>query len=487
VQASLAGAAAGTYSLKAYMRNGTFVGNAGSNAGWTLCGDVNVNITAGFPTVLLFDIPFTTQFTVPGGATSGFYIVANNGGGTGVRVVATIGVAETSDGTLRIVNNPGRWVNGLFGGEAFPNENPRPQIEFTYASTIKACVPLPNGLLNNQVSQSGSCPNDVWVVNAGAGVPVMDACSNVTLSYIDSEVDGSCASGLDRTITRKWTARDASGNTSTCNQIINLFLPSNGDVSMPPNYDGLDSTAISCGGVYPTPEWLEKRQVPNLKTADPNDFITVQGFPYVFGQPVGCTIGWTYSDARIDVCDGTYKIRRKWTVLNWCGGTFDYDQVIKIVDEEAPTFTCPANLTVSTDPFQCCATVDLPDFIVTDNCSRIKSVSAMVTTFDPQTNQQTGMYTVNGGASDFPGNNYWDRDTLAVLGSTPCLPIGVHRVVYQITDDCGNSRTCSATITVRDFTPPVSACDEFTMTLSNSTAARLVQNKRLYFVYTRST
>jgi hypothetical protein len=138
VQASLAGAAAGTYNLKAYMRNGTFVGNAGSNAGWTLCGDVNVNVTAAFPTVLLYDIPFTTQFTVPGSSTAGFYIVANNGNGTTVRVVAELATTQTSDGTLRIVNNPGRWVNGLFGGEAFPAENPRPQIEFTYASSVKA-------------------------------------------------------------------------------------------------------------------------------------------------------------------------------------------------------------------------------------------------------------------------------------------------------------------------------------------------------------
>jgi len=445
VQASLAGAAAGTYNLKAYMRNGSFVGNAGSNAGWTLCGQVNVNITAGFPTVLLFDIPFTTQFTIPGGSISGFYIVANDGNGTGVRVVAELGTAQTTDGTLRIINNPGRWVNGLFGGEAFPGENPRPQIEFTYASTVKACVPLPNGLLSNQVTQNG---ND-WVANAGAGVPVLDACSNVTLSYVDSEVAGSCANGLSKTITRKWTAKDASGNTSTCNQIIELFLPSNGDVELPPSYDDLDEPAIACGGVYPTPDWVEGQGL--------------QGYPYVYGQPIGCNIGWTYSDARIDVCDGSYKIRRKWTLINSCGGSFDHDQIIKIDDKIAPTFTCPANITASTDPFKCCGTVDLPDFIVTDNCSRIKSVSAMVITFDPQTNQQTGMFTVDGGASDFPGNNYWDRDTLAVLGNTPCLPIGVHRVIYQVADDCGNTRTCSATLTIRDYTPPVSACDEFTV------------------------
>ena len=98
----MAGAAAGIYNLRCYMRTGTYVGNAGSAAGWTQVGSVNVNITAGFPTVLLFDIPFTTTFNIPGGGTAGFYIVANNGAGTTVRVVATLTGGDTDDGTLRI-------------------------------------------------------------------------------------------------------------------------------------------------------------------------------------------------------------------------------------------------------------------------------------------------------------------------------------------------------------------------------------------------
>ncbi len=448
VQASLAGAPAGTYNLKAYMRVGTFVGNESSAAGWTLCGDVNVNITAGFPTVLLYDIPFTTQFTVPGGATAGFYIVANNGSGTTVRVVATLATTPTSDGTLRIVNNPGRWVNGLFGGVAFANENPKPQIAFTYKSSLKACVPLPNGLLNADVTRSGNN----WIVRRGAGTPRMEACSDVTLSYTDSEVDQNCASGLTKRITRRWVARDASGNTATCNQQIDLVRPKLGDVVLPPNYDDIDQPSIPCtANAYPTPEWLQASGR--------------QGFPLVFGLPNGCSIGWQASpDVKIDVCDGTYKIVRKWFIVDWCSGqSIEHNQIIKVADMQAPTLNCPANLTVGTDPFQCCATVDLPDVVVSDNCSRIKSVSAMVTTFDPQTNQQTGMFTIPGSAANFPGNNPWDPDTLAVFGKTPCLPLGTHTVVYMVEDDCGNTSTCSFRLTVRDLTPPNVSCVEFTV------------------------
>jgi len=53
-------------------------------------------------------------------------------------------------------------------------------------------------------------------------------------------------------------------------------------------------------------------------------------------------------------------------------------------------------------------------------------------------------------------------DTLAVYDFTACLPLGAHLVTYTITDDCGNTSSCTFRLTVDDGTPPVSACDEFT-------------------------
>ncbi|MBK8968860.1 MAG: HYR domain-containing protein [Lewinellaceae bacterium] len=199
-------------------------------------------------------------------------------------------------------------------------------------------------------------------------------------------------------------------------------------------------------------------------TPDYLESIGLQGYPHVFGSPDGCSIGWTYEDGVIEVCDGTFKIVREWKIIDWCdGGVNHYDQVIKVLDEEGPTFDCPANITVSTDPFTCCSTVDLPDFIATDNCSRIKAVTAMVTVTDPQTGQVLNMYNVGGSMSSFPGNNLWEPDTMVNVGSTPCLPIGTHLVSYTLEDDCGNTSTCTFRVIVRDYTPPVAACDEYTV------------------------
>jgi hypothetical protein len=96
----------------------------------------------------------------------------------------------------------------------------------------------------------------------------------VTLSYSDTSVDEPCTSDNSKTITRKWTARDASGNSSTCNQKVSVLRPKAVDLKLPPSYDGVDSAAIACGGVYPTPDWIESQGL--------------QGYPYVFGKPSGC-------------------------------------------------------------------------------------------------------------------------------------------------------------------------------------------------------
>ncbi|MDO8970888.1 MAG: HYR domain-containing protein, partial [Saprospiraceae bacterium] len=62
----------------------------------------------------------------------------------------------------------------------------------------------------------------------------------------------------------------------------------------------------------------------------------------------------------------------------------------------------------------------------------------------------------------FPGNNWWDLDTLANFGWTPCLRVGTHTVMYIAEDDCGNTSSCEFELTVRDLVPPVAVCDETT-------------------------
>jgi hypothetical protein len=281
--------------------------------------------------------------------------------------------------------------------------------------------------------------------------PVVTDCQAFTLTYKDVVTEESCASGFTKTIVRTWTAVDASGNKASCSQTIHFLRPTLADVNLPDNYDGLQAPFFACGIPYPTPEFING--------------VGLEGTPTVFGQPDGCNIGWGYTDERIDICEGTYKVIRHWTIIDWCTNQHQlYTQLIKVVDNEGPVFDAVPNMVASTNPSQCCANVNLPDVIITDNCSRISSISAMVTVYDQYLPDQViGTYTISGNTlTTFAGNNFWDRDTLGNFGTTPCLPIGVHQVMYRAEDACGNTTTATFRLTVRDETPPVATCTQFT-------------------------
>jgi SprB repeat len=261
---------------------------------------------------------------------------------------------------------------------------------------------------------------------------------------------------------RNWTVTDASGNSSTCIQTIYLERFSMADVDYP------EDVTINCSAA-------------NASTSP-----SVTGAPYVLWPVTGanpirfnitpenggvCSIQSTYVDQLIPVCDGTSKILRTWTVVNWCEALTPfppstnpqyYVQLIKIVDENRPVFSCPPNTTVGTNSANCCATTDLQDVIVSDACSRINSASAKINIIDPVTDEVISVVEMSGSVTSFPGNNLWTPDTLAAFGTTPCLPLGRHIVTYLVKDDCGNTSTCSYAVRVQDQTPPYPICHEWT-------------------------
>lgn len=283
--------------------------------------------------------------------------------------------------------------------------------------------------------------------------PQAPDCQQVTYSTLDFNVTLGCATGLTGMVYRKWMATDASGNNKNCLQVISLLRPTLADVVLPPDYDGIDAPAFHCedalplvnGRPNPSPEWLEM-----------NGF---QGFPHVFGKADGCSINWEYQDYPIEVCDGTIKYRRDWTVVDACAGDgFIQHQILKVIDDKGPEMQCPANMTVSSDPNGCCAVVDLPDLILSDYCSRINNIGGMIEVREEYTDNTLNMWTLNGALTDFPGNNWWAPDTLGKWDNTPCLPLGRHTVTYMVEDDCGNTSSCQFELRVIDLAPPIATC-----------------------------
>ncbi|MCB0525941.1 MAG: proprotein convertase P-domain-containing protein, partial [Saprospiraceae bacterium] len=309
---------------------------------------------------------------------------------------------------------------------------------------------FPNGLVPLNNSNVFMTPNpNVFNVPVG-----LDPCGPATLSYFDQPSTQTCASIYTKIITRHWTATDQSGNTATCDQIINVLRPTLFDITPPPDYDGIDGPAFTCNDPYPTPDWIVSQGL--------------QGYPWAFGMPGVCNLNVGFVDTKLPICDGSYDVLREWTVIDPCisWGSMQYQQIIHVRDDVAPEFVdCPVDMIETTDPYTCCATFQFPAIIVQDpgDCSRINNVYALVKAEDPATGLLTTLYHVNGFLNNFPGNNPNFSDTLATFANMTCVPTGHYTVCYYAEDDCGNIGTCSFELWVSDYAPPQPSCDETTI------------------------
>ncbi|MFN7326466.1 MAG: Ig-like domain-containing protein, partial [Chitinophagales bacterium] len=250
-------------------------------------------------------------------------------------------------------------------------------------------------------------------------------------------------------IIRTFFVVDDSGNQSFCAHTITIAPFNLADVVFPADITvNCESTYLNANGTAPS------------VTGAPS----INGASIVGSALCGAQVSMT--DEFFEGCGGTFTILRTWKVLNNCaplgaGNPVSYTQRIQVQDLGGPQFSCPPAVTVSVDAQNCCATAPLPDMVISEGCSGILNLTAKVTGNDPLTGNVIS-FTVPGSLSDFPGNNYWNADTLAVFGLTQCMPEGVYQVLYTAEDQCGNLSSCQFEMTIEDLVPPALACDEFT-------------------------
>ena len=282
-----------------------------------------------------------------------------------------------------------------------------------------------------------TCPDDVTIscseptTIAYNGDVTIEDCSNTTTQHDDDVLDNGECGDPRKVITRYFIVDDVWGNQSICSQTITIEPFDLADVIMPADI------TIDC----------EDYNLNNNLTEPGN-----AGAPSINGAPIGvggnCSASIGYWDEDLAICEGSFEIYRTWKVGNTClapgpDNPIEHVQRIRVKDFGGPSFFCPADTVVSVDPVSnCCATAPLPDVIISEGCSGIISLEAEVTGYDPNTGNLI-TFTVPGSLGDFPGNNYWNPDTLAIFNYTQCVPVGDYTVVYTAEDGCGNTSSCS--------------------------------------------
>lgn len=286
------------------------------------------------------------------------------------------------------------------------------------------------------------CPPDTLIActilpdSTITGIPIVSDCSGFSLSHFDRIIPNSCQDTFRR-IARIWTAKDTYGNRRTCEQTIFYKRPELDDVVFPQNHDDIKAPAFLCDAVAVDPGLI----LPS-HTGVP----TIDGAPIVNGGI--CTVGHTFTDRRVDDCDGSYSILRTWTVADWCSGQVRrHVQLIKVKDKTPPVIQCAAILYAQTNSSTVCeGSVQLPAVTVFDNCS---------STIFVKIHSSFGTVTGNGG----------------LLHN---VPPGNHLITYTASDGCGNTSTFPVQLIVTDGIAPVAICRSLTtVTLSSDGTALL--------------
>ena len=270
---------------------------------------------------------------------------------------------------------------------------------------------------------------------------VEDNCTDATIILLNEVLTPICHPRFIKRMVRTYTSVDEYGNYSdTCMQELYLERIDFGLINWPDSLTVLGMNPVQCDANFLD---LDDDGVPDPAPLSQGG----AGVPRIDGVPVYPDfIGYCNSQIFVeDVVIGPVgcvtKIMRMWRAFEWhCLGETDtlYIQLIEIVDDEGPDLTCPPDVTVSTNAYNCEALVLIPVPDAIDNCNDVEQISAA-----------------------YPGG--FVANLLNTNGVYVDLPVGDNEITYTAYDACYNSSQCVWTVTVEDHTPPVPICDDHTI------------------------
>jgi hypothetical protein len=265
-----------------------------------------------------------------------------------------------------------------------------------------------------------------------------DYCSDVTLEYRDVPEETDCNGIYSRIIKRNWSVVDISGNSSLCTSRILVLKANTNNVTFPPNYDEVLGTRA------PLDACSNFLKLPN---GNPD--------PTVTGSPTGVfcnNVKIEFDDVKLLKCKGqkSYKLIRKWEVVDLCNGTkIEHNQTITVVDKTAPVAAAPRDTFIVTNISSCSGSGTLPGPKILSECSGY--------TYDV-TYQLTDNLGNPTGPELRAGVNVVDSSSYFISA----FPSGSSTIVinHYLIDDCENVTIVKNRVTVKDIVPPVPVCDQ---------------------------
>lgn len=281
-----------------------------------------------------------------------------------------------------------------FEGAPIGSQGVEVTLTVTDASNNSATATASITVLDNIAPTLVGVPADVTVecsaVPMAADVSAADNCANPSVTFIEERIDG--ISNNDYTLTRTWTATDASGNTASATQMITVE----------------DNIAPTLVGV-PADVVVECNAVPGIAAVTASDNCSAN--PLV-----------SFTEERLDgISNNNYTLIRTWTSVDESGNNASGTQVITVEDNTSPEITVQEDISVlATSPAG--AVVNYPIPVATDNCTDTAELVPELT---------TGL----------------------ISGDT--FPLGITTVTYTVIDPSGNVAESTFNVTVEGLAPDV--------------------------------
>lgn len=406
-----------------------------------------------------------------------------------ITVVDTIKPAITAPSNLTIGTNDGCTATNVALGAPTVTDNCSNATNLTVTNNAPTSYPIGTTTITwtvtDEADNTQTATQTVTVtdtvhptITAPANVSVNaanDSCaaSSVTLGTavtsdncgVQSVTNDAPASFPVGTTVVTWTVTDIHSNTSTATQTVTVIDAQNPTITAPANIS-VNAAAGQCAATsvtLGTPQTSDNCGVASVTNNAPASF------------PVGVTtITWTVTDIHENTATAI--------------------QTVTVVDNQNPTITAPANVSVNAAIGSCAASgITLGNAVTADNCG-----VASVTNNAP-TSYPVGVTTVTWTVTDVHGNTNTATQTVTVVDAqnptitapanisvnaatgscnanvslgTPVtadncgvqsvsnnalasFPVGTTTVTWTVTDIHGNTSTATQTVTVTDTQKPV--------------------------------